>query len=764
MDTQRSRACDSEGKTPTSTSKQVIGLFFSPTWLHDYADLEAALAETGHSGNFGTVVGYAWHMHHAIGDELVHNAVKFAADAAHRNGLKFVMDMDWSHWATPYVEQNPEIAMWMIVPAEGICCNGHFDIRIPYVNNGSAVQVAEISAAYAYDTDENPFVMARDQYDLQQNSYATVYPQPATDDDCVYTPHKPNFGKHYYLHLSGRVKDRSVRKVRFYIAMESYKYPDVAHPAYLKIQLDLLERYRDVPLDGVAWDEPGKPNSLHGYKAGRGFLAFFKERCGYDLRARLLDLDKGTSVTAFQTRRDYYATLAAMNHRAQAEFNQKAMEIYGADIFMGNHQTFSGLAIDLRAGCSDYFQMGKVLSAAFTDTGWDVTPPSETTYNYALAEGLRKELKKPCSIVNDWSRMPRKSWYDYYTRLKMLFGHDWLMIFVSRWGEGHATFPWSRHWPDVVRNAGQLEAFGAFTKRQLSGLSEMAVWHSPQATANLQVSQYHHVRLWMTGNNNLAHEAMIHSRFFDYVSGNAVEQASVADGCILMNGVSYRRLALPCAVVVTQCLWNKVRECVASGVELVFFGPPPRWVIETGEDLAGEFSRICGVEPFTYEQYDDWMTAQKPVPQFTDWEPAKFDFTFPLTPVGSTLEMSDNDGNMIGVRNHETGVTYFTSPDPRERFFQHLERPRGVYPDISHCGSGSYRLMLNPVDPTVCVLVCIAPLNNALNECFTYQGTNFFLKGGTWAVLQFENGRIIDQITDNNTVLIMENLEKGTGS
>jgi hypothetical protein len=735
-------------KKPLSSSKQVIGLFFGPTWLHDYADMEAALAETGRSGNIGTVVGYAWHMHHAIGDGIVHDAVKFAAEAAHRNGLKFAMDMDWSHWAGAYVERNPEMAMWFLVPAEGICTNGHFDIHVPYVHGRHAVQVAEISAAYSFNAENEPSLLACDQYDLQQNSHGAVYPLPSAEEGCVYTPGRPDFGRHYYLHLTGRVKDPSAKKVRFYVAMETYTYPDVAHPAYLKTQMELLDSYRDIPLDGVAWDEPGKPNSMDGYKVGRGFLTFFKERCGYDLRPRLLDLDQGTSPAAFQTRRDYFAALTAMNHRAQAEFNRRAVELFGAGIFMGNHHTFSGLAVDLRAGCSDYFQLGEVLSAAFTDTGWDVTPPEETTYNYALAEGLRKELKKPTSIVNDWSRTPRKAWYDYYTRLKMLFGHEWLMIFVSRWGESHATFPWSDRWPDVVRNAGQLEEFGAFTKRQLTGLSEMAVWHSPQALANLEVSQYHNVRLWMTGNNNLAHEAMKHSRFFDYVSGRAIESASVADGRIHMGGASYRRLALPCAVAVTEALWKKVRECIEGGVEIVFFGPPPRWIIETGEDLSVEFSRLCGVERFTYEQYDAWLVSHKPPLKFTDWEPLKYDFIFPLTAVGPTRELSDSNGDMIGVRNPETGVTYLTTPDPRERFFQHLERPIGVYPDILHCGSGSYRLMLDPTDPNALVLVCIAPLNATLNEFFTYQGAGFTLTGGAWVALRFDKARITDQIMD----------------
>ena len=740
-------------------SCQSAGLFFCPSWLHDYKDIEKTLEEVGRSGSIGTLVAHPWHMRHTVEDRLLHDAVKFAAETAHRYAMKFTLEMDWGHWAAKYVEINTDMAMWLIIPGESPCINGEFDFLIPNESFGGQCRALEdIPALYGFDASGKAHLLPKDKVDIRIETVSATYPLPGMEDQVFYNSHRTP-GKFTYHRISGTVDDPAIVRIRIYVALESYKYPDVAHPDYLSKQIELLETYRDVPLDGVSWDEPGKGSSFRGYKAGRGFLKFFEKRNGYDLRKRMLELDQGTDAVALQTRRDYYSTLTDMNYRAQYEFNQKARELFGADIILGNHHTFSGMAIDLKCGCSDYFKLGENLSDAFTDTGWDVPVRNEPIYNYALAEGLRKELRKPLSKVVDWSRTPHKAWYDYYTRLKMLYRNEWFSIFIGRWGEGHPTFPWDRHWQDIVRNAGQLEDFGRFTGRKVNGLSEMAVWHSWSAVALLESSHYHYVRLWMTGNYNFAQQAMVNSRFFDYVSGRAIESAHVEKGRISFGEYSYRRLALPFAVVLTQALWNKIRECIAEKVELVFFGPPPRWIIETGEDISAEFSRLCGVKYFNYEQYNTWLTAHKPATPVSSWEPEAFDFCLPLVPQGNTRPLLNDDGVMVGVCNPSNGITYLTTPDPREQFFRHIERPNDVYPDISHHGLGAYRLFPEPDASGSFVLVCISPLNERLNEHFSCAGKSFILQGGTWAVLRIKQGLIKEHLLETGTDIKLGGLE-----
>lgn len=730
-------------------SRQTIGLFFTPDLLHNPKDMEEAISAAAEN-NFGIIIGFARHMTHNLFDRDVHDAVKAAAEYSRRCGLKFVMDMDWAHWGGSFAEKNTDMAMWFIATAETICMNGRFDVTIPYQRLGGPAKVSEICAVYGFDERNRPALLGEREYELRQESFSAEYSFPSMDDEQEFSPSRKRDGG-YYLRLSGAVKDPAVRRVRFYVGMESYKYPDVANPAYLKAQSELLHMYEDVPLDGVAWTEPGKGSSFNGYKAGRGFLDFFKLKCGYDLRGRLLGLDSGMDAQAVQTRRDYYNMLNEMNCHAQYLFNEEARRIFGKDIFIGTHHTFSGMAIDLRCGCLDYFKLGKLLTAAFTDTGWDVTPHSETVFHYVLADSLRKELGKSSGYVNDWSRIPHVSWYDYYTRLKMIYRLDWRMILLGRYTEGHPAFPWDRHWRCVGENAGRLESFAGFIGRNNNPQSEMAVWHSWESLACLEVSRLHHVRLWMTCNYNLSEEALKCSRHYEYVSTEAIEGAEVGSGMIRMPGGSYRRLVLPYAVVMTKGMWNRILACVKAGVEIIFVGPPPLRLSDSGDDISVEFCKLCGVQATDFAQYDSWLKAHKPVPGFGEWEPEKADFSFPVVPLAGTETLADDDGGIIGVRNTKGCVTWLTALDPREQFFLHVPRqePEGCpYPE--HYGRGYFRI-LSGGNSREFVLVCISPLHDRLHEEFAFNDISFAIEGGAWAVLKIANGKIVETLTDSGT-------------
>ncbi|MFA6293007.1 MAG: hypothetical protein WC637_14565, partial [Victivallales bacterium] len=442
--------------------------------------------------------------------------------------------------------------------------------------------------------------------------------------------------------------------------------------------------------------------------------------------------------------------LNEMNYQAQHLFNEEAKKLYGKDIFLGTHHTFSGMAIDLRCGCLDYFKLGRLLTAAFTDTGWDVTPHSETVFHYALADSLRKELGKPAAYVNDWSRIPHVSWYDYYTRLKMLYRLDWRMILLGRFAEGHPTFPWDRHWTCVGNNAGQLESFGNFIKNGNNPQSEMAVWHSWESLACLEVSRLHHVRLWMTCNYNLSEEALKCSRHFDYVSGQAIEEAETGKGMIHLPGGSYKRLMLPYAVVMTKAMWKKILACVKAGVEIIFVGPPPLRLSDSGDDISAEFCKLCGVKGTDFGQYDSWLKAHKPVPGFGDWEPEKADFSFPIIPLAGAETLPNDEGETIGVRNLSNRVTWLTSLDPREQFFRHLARPESNCPYPEHYGHAYFRILSGGGSQEF-ILVCVSPLHERLHEKFAFKDMSFEIEGGSWALLKIAKGKIKATFTDNET-------------
>ena len=169
--------------------------------------------------------------------------------------------------------------------------------------------------------------------------------------------------------VTGTVKGGGEDKLIFYVDFKTFTFADVVHPVYLKAQRKLLDMYRGIPLDGIGWDEPGKGIALvDTFKTGEGFSCLFQQRNGYSLEDRLVWLDHGDgSAEAIKVRCDYYRTLVEMNYCAQKAFNLYAKEIFGRDLMLGTHQTWSGLPMDFTAGCMDYFKLGKLLTAAWTD-------------------------------------------------------------------------------------------------------------------------------------------------------------------------------------------------------------------------------------------------------------------------------------------------------------------------------------------------------------------------------------------------------------
>ncbi|WP_269522647.1 hypothetical protein [Coraliomargarita parva] len=734
--------------TQFKDSKQTMGLFLTPDWLHDYSDMEEALVEAA-KGGFGIIIGFARHMRQTVLDAEVRAAIKHAAETSHELGMKFALDMDWCHWANISVEREPEMALWQLVSEGGACHNGQFELCVKYEGKAPVV-VEEISAVFAWDAEGKVHVLSPDDYECDQSSFASDFAWPSLDDDQAVSLHKPR-GMGYYCKLNGRIKAGNYTRVRVYLAMRSSKYPDVSSPEYLRVQSDLLSFYNDVPMDGVGWDEPGKGGSMRGHKAGKSFLAKFQEKYGYDLRERLLDLDVGESHTAVQTRRDYYAALVEMNFQAQNAFNQQARAQYGEDAFLGTHHTYSGMPMDIRCGVMDYFKLGEVLSAAFTDTGWDVTRHAETVYNYTLVDSLRKELGKPLSYVNDWSKKPRTVWYDYYTRLKMLYRIEWFMIFLGRHCENFPTFPWDPYWKDVTRNAEQLESFRETLPSDLSVHSEMAVWFSWESQVCHERSWGHYVRLWVTCNYNLAEQGLEHSRFFDYVSTAALENAEVRDGQIIISGQSYRRLTLPYASMVSAAIWDKLKACREAGIELIFIGPPPSRLWDKEVPIDQDFAEWAGVKRVNAAEYDAVLKSQRPVPSMTDWEPDKADFRFPVTAESGTECLKDIEGDTIGVR--RKNVTWFSNLDPRENFYKHLASCAEGVPAVTHYGKAYYRWYASS-DSETAVLVCIAPMYAVLHESFDAKESRFRLEGGTWGMLQVNRSDVTLLLGDSGTQLL----------
>jgi hypothetical protein len=252
----------------------------------------------------------------------------------------------------------------------------------------------------------------------------------------------------------------------------------------------------------------------------------------------------------------------------------------------------------------------------------------------------------------------------------------------------------------------------------------------------------------MTCNYNLAEQGLERSRYFDYVSTRALEAAEVRDGQIILSGKAYRRLVLPYASMISKAIWLKLQACLDSGVDLVFVGPPPSRLWDTGEEIATEFSRRVGIVRVDAAQYDAVLTSQRPVPALSDWEPDKADFRFPVTAELGTEVLTDFEGDTVGVR--RANLTWLTTLDPRETFYNHVPTYVEGVPAVSHYGNGYYRWYAGK-EADQAVLVCIAPLYETLHEFFESGECRFRLEGGAWAVLSVSGKDVSMLLADEAT-------------
>jgi len=272
-----------------------------------------------------------------------------------------------------------------------------------------------------------------------------------------------------------------------YLAVTQSSFLDHAHPAYLRMQRKILNAYRDVQLDGVCWDEPGKGHgSLTIFRAGEGFLALFKQRNGYDLRDKLIYLDHfdGTRE-AVKVRCDYFGTLSDMHYHAQDEHNRQAQRLWGRDIIRGTHQTWSGLPLDLAAGVMDHFKLGEVLTGAWTDGGVDFERKIGA-FPLMLADSIKKELAQRDSYYNNWSFGPSVELNKFFLRFMTLYHVN---TFIHTYSYHSETL--SNMQVEPIRSAYDqeqvmLDRFDQLIDERLSD-TDVAIWYGWQGCGSAEM-------------------------------------------------------------------------------------------------------------------------------------------------------------------------------------------------------------------------------------------------------------------------------------
>ncbi len=621
--------------------KQVGGFYISPHEVENPKLVRPYLEEIAR-WQYSSALMFVRHQRSTVLSSEVHEAVREIVEFGHQCNLKMVLDTDHRWWGEKFVESCLDAALWVICPVDTMIHEGKFEFRVNFPAMVGQINFQEISAV---------FVLNKDDYQMIS---------PAK----IHASHMHYLVPRAGLVIKGAMEGGYSGPAAFYVAVQTTGLVDVAHPQYLKAQKKLLDFYSDIPLDGFGWDEPGKGmGDMAYYKAGKGFLSFFKKHNGYELRPNLIHLNhlEGTTGT-LQVRCDYYRSLVEMNYVAQESHNRHAKKIFRKELIFGSHQTWSGFPCDLAAGVIDYFKLGKVLTGAWTDGGSEVEN-KYPIHNFMFAEGLKKELGMRDAFYNDWAfSYPAVGNMKHANRLKMLFHVNWFSHVMSNFSEGLVNFTQEPSRGAMKEDVENLDRFDGLVGNQFVPHTDVALLYSWETLA---ATPKWLTRLFYTFITNTSIHLTDAAQYASIMSGESLLRAEISKGEFSIHGLKYRVLLLPYIHVLPEKYYRRVMEIVRANVPVIVIGPPPEFTVQKQKNIAVEFAKEVGFKPFALAEYAAAIAERMPLPGINEWEPGWFDGTYPVR-VTSAQKVFDQEGFLSYVKSTDRPLYYMPTPDPRE--------------------------------------------------------------------------------------------------
>lgn len=624
--------------------KQIAGGFMSPEWVKNPDLAEPYIKRAAKAGYFAWVM-FTRQMKQSIEHPRVHAAMKKISRLMHKHGIKFILDTDPTWWAEELIEERPETALWCITPARTTAVNGAFYKLVPAPGVKSPQHVfKEVSALYIFP-DGKPRLLKKKDYSFDWQNRNK--PMDGTD-------------------IKGRIKNGYSGPVLIYVAVTQSALIDHAHPSYLKMQRKLLNCYRDVKIDGVCWDEPGKGHGkLTEFRAGEGLLALFKERNGYDLRSKLIYLDHfdGTPE-AVRVRGDYFSTMSDMHYRAQQAHNRHARRLWGKDIICGSHQTWSGLPCDLGAGVMDHIKLGELLTGAWTDGGVDFERKINA-FPLMLADSIKKELCQRDSYYNNWSYSPSVELNKFFLRYMTLYHINTFIHTYSYHSETLCNMQVEPIKSVYDKEQIMLDRFDQLVGERLSD-TDVAIWYgwegyaaAPKWCARATYTFFQNISLILTDRGV----------YGDFVSGPAIAGAKIENKRLVMGENSYRVIVVPNAHAIPREVYRALIRAAKAGVKVVFTGLPPQFT-ETGNKI--DFCKTMSVEPVTISDFENALAANDVSIPIDAWEPLFVDMVCPVTPLEATVQQN-SERECIALKAPRGELYWMPGLDPREDLVDLIE-------------------------------------------------------------------------------------------
>jgi hypothetical protein len=467
-----------------------------------------------------------------------------------------------------------------------------------------------------------------------------------------YSPGRAPIEAKHYFHLHGRLPSHADGELIVYVSFDDEKLIDFWSDATREFYESVVECYKAIPLDGIAWDEPAAEIGWECYRWGEGSAAAFARINGYDLRDKMWLLDESQiTPEAVKVKLDYYRTLNEGIFQAQKHICELAKAKCGDGAILGTHHTWVGEGGigDFRAGAVDYFRLNENMDAGYTDGVWWFDGCVD--YVYALASSLSRLTPSGAAEVNTWHWKPTIAATEHAARQMALMRINWFNIWF---GDMSDTSKYPEHYSYDVCTDAMRKLKGFLTELEpCRPVVDVAIWHgwegvmatnSPQWTFGLKNFQ-------LFGSEALARRSIA----FDFVDSELLKEARIKDGQLVTRLESYRVLILPYAIVLPEKVWAVCKAFAAAGGKVIFLGPPPAMTVE-GRDITAEFAACVGIEPLTFETFQKSVFNRC---KLTIDGPHRWDVNVPLDITHGAL-IPNLEHEPSGARNQE-GTFFFLS-------------------------------------------------------------------------------------------------------
>lgn len=709
--------------------QQSMGLWLNETNVLQPDKIEAAVADLAHSG-YGIIRAMLRNTNLTHRSPQVVKAVARLVEAAHARRVRVVLDCE-PH-ATPVGrdmgELYPDAMGSRLIRVETKLSQGGFiaHIPIPHVS-GDRGDFLGIEAAFISEPGKPLEYLESISY--QRFQEIEPYHVGFSHIEQSYTEGRTVLVRPH-VHLSGQLEGRAHGRLVLYVRFSDRQRVDFWTPDSRCYYNQLLECYRDIPLDGVGWDEPAVGGDWSSYLYGKGFADEFERRCGYSLASRLYLLDAADcSSEAMRTRVDYYHVMNEGVCAAQKALFEKAKELFGEHLLLGTHHTWQGEGgiNDYRAGAIDYFRLNDLMDAGYTDCCW--WDEASVAYAYTLASSLGRLTPSGEAEVNTWHWKPTNSLVEYHARYMTLMDIVWFNIWYGETTDT-ALYPSHYTWPTTVREMNRHRE----AQHRLAGskpVVDVAIWHGWEGVCG--VNRPDIAAAHKTFCLNTAQLFVDRGVAFDWIDSRLLEE-SIVSGATLGNRLgTYRLLILPYACVLNSGTWKQCVAFARAGGKVVFVGTPVEFTTE-GKTINREFAELLNMEPLSLADYLEGIDAACQLPKE---RPEKLEVCVSLRGDEGRLQIS-SEGERHGIVNHQGNVLYLTDLDPRERLLQKIQ-PWLELPVVCHSGAILWRLYQSGQRQT---LVLVARQNRCLEGTIHFAGHQLEFSKGLVAFVEIEAGAL----------------------